>query len=251
MLALAAAPAVLAILLLVRPTFVTDVWPFPGTTEVTYIFLASILAAAAASTAWAAVFGERLSYVGIALDMLVIFCPMVVYLMVLDPARGGGPSIVLLGSIIVVLAGAWILSVSVGHPPQDPRPTPRVVLGAFGFFLVALVAVGGALVLGTPNILPWQVTPEISVICGLIFLGAAAYFAFGLWHRRWSNAGGQLSGFLAYDVVLILPFLSRFPSIPDKWRVSLSLYIAVLVVSGVIAAWYLFIDRRTRMRRVP
>jgi len=251
MLVLAVVPAVLAALLLVRPRFVTDAWPFPGTTEVTFIFLASILAAAAASTAWAAQYGERLSYVGIALDMLVIFCPMVAYLVVLNPAHGGGLTVVLLGSIAVVLAGAWILWVSWGRPTRDIRPTPRVVLGAFGIFLVVLLLVGGALVLGTPDILPWQVTPEISVVSGLIFLGAGAYFGFGLWRRSWSNAGGQLAGFLAYDLVLIVPFVTRLSTIPDKWRISLVVYILVLVVSGAVAAWYLFIDRRTRLGPKP
>ncbi len=247
MLAISLAPAALAVLLLVRPPFVVDVWPFPDTSELTFLFLASILAAAGASAAWAALFGEPASYAGIALDMLVIFCPMVVYLLLLDAARGGGLTIVLVGGVAVVAAGAWMLSTSGREPFRDPRPTPRPAVLAFGIFTVALIGVGGALVLGTPYTLPWRLTPELSVICGLIFLGAAAYFAFGLWRRSWTNAGGQLAGFLAYDLVLILPFMSRVPTIPDYWRTNQILYIAVLVSSGIVAIWYLFLDPTARI----
>lgn len=246
MLAVAVVPAVLALLLVLHPAFLTDAWPFPGTTELTYIFLASILAAATASTAWAAVRGERISFIGIAADMLVIFLPLVAYLIVLAPARGGGLTLLLAGSIAVLVAGAGIMRLSWGASANDPRATPRVVLGSFAVFIVVLLLTGGGLVLGIPDLLPWPVTPELSVLCGLIFLGAASYFAFALVRPSWSNAGGQLAGFLAYDVVLILPLLARFPTIPDKWRLSLVLYVLVLVSSGSIAAWYLFVDRRTR-----
>jgi hypothetical protein len=247
MLGAAAIAAAGAALLLVRPTFVTDAWPFPQTSDPAFIFLASILAAAAASTSWAALLGERLSYVGIALDMLVIFVPLVLYLLLLDPARGGGFSAVLLAAVAIAVGGAGLLLRSWGVPPADPRPTPRLVLIAFAVFAVALVLVGGALVVRAPYVVPWRVTPELSAITGLIFLGAAAYFLFGLVRPRWSNAGGQLAGFLAYDLVLIGPLVTRLPTVPDYWRVSLIAYIVVLVVSGVLAAWYLFLDPRTRI----
>lgn len=251
MLALAVVPAVLAVLLLVRPGFVIDVWPFPDTTELTFLFLASILAAAAASTAWAAIEGELASYAGIALDILVIFGPLVAFLVLLDPALGGGLSIVLLGSVTVLAVGAWLLAVSIREPFRDPRPTPRPVLVAFGVFSVALLGVGGALVLGVPDVLPWRLTRELSVVCGCIFLGAAAYFVYGLVRPRWTNAGGQLAGFLAYDLVLIGPFVGRLSTVPDQWRASQILYIVVLVVSGLLAAWYLFLDPVTRIGRRP
>ena len=43
-----------------------------------------------------------------------------------------------------------------------------------------------------------------------MFLGSATYFAYGIVRPRWTNAGGQLAGFLAYDLVLIVPFMTRF-----------------------------------------
>ena len=51
----------------------------------------------------------------------------------------------------------------------------------------------------------------------IIFLGSAIYFAYGLQRPVWGNAKGQLLGFLAYDLVLIVPFvrLSFASSLPQ------------------------------------
>lgn len=104
--------------------------------------------------------------------------------------------------------------------------------------------------LKTPNVLPWRVTLELSVVCGWMFLGAAAYFAYGVLRPGWFNAGGQLAGFLAYDIVLIVPFLQRLPTISDEFRVGMFIYTAVVIYSGVLAIYYLFINRQTRMSSV-
>lgn len=251
LLVVAAGQAFFAVLLLIRPQFVLDLWPFPGTTELTFIFLASIFAAAGASTAWAALVGDEASYAGIALDYLAIFGPMLVYLLFMEPARGGGLTVFWLALLATATFGAWLLWRTVRLACRDPRPTPRPALAVFAIFAVVLALVGGALVLNVPDVLPWPVTPELSVIAGLIFLGAAVYFIYALLRPGWSNAGGQLAGFLAYDVVLVLPFLARLGSVPDTRRLSLSVYTAVIIGSGVLAAWYLFFAARTRGSQRP
>jgi hypothetical protein len=173
---------------------------------------------------------------------------MALYLVFVPTAAGGGPSLFLLALVVTAAFGAWLLWTTVRQPALDRRATPRPVLVGFAVFVAVLVLAGSLLVLRLPDILPWPVTPELSVVGGLIFLGAAVYFGYGLVRPGWTNAGGQLAGFLAYDLVLILPFLARLPGIPDKWRFSLVAYTAVLVVSGALAAWYLFISRETRLR---
>jgi hypothetical protein len=89
-----------------------------------------------------------------------------------------------------------------------------------------------------------------------MFLSAAAYFAYGLVERRWENAGGQLAGFLAYDVVLIVPFLTWITSGRPSYygtsgkglRLNLLIYTLVVVLSGALAVYYLFIQPTTRIR---
>ncbi len=178
---------------------------------------------------------------------------MAAYLIVLEPARGGGASAFLLALVVTCGFGVWLFWRTYRLPLTDRRPTPRPLLASFVAFVLLLLVTSGVLLANVPNILPWLVTPELSVIAGLIFLGAATYFAYALLRRGWSNAGGQLAGFLAYDLVLILPLLARIPSVPDKWRLSLVVYIAILLSSGTLAAWYLFVNRVTRIsnRRPP
>jgi hypothetical protein len=75
------------------------------------------------------------------------------------------------------------------------------------------------------------------------------YFAYGLYKRYWSNAGGQLAGFLVYDLFLIVPFFQRFGTISDTLRVSLTIYTAVVTLSALLALYYLFIHGPTRILR--
>jgi hypothetical protein len=98
---------------------------------------------------------------------------------------------------------------------------------------------------GSQTILPWEVTTEGTVIYGWFFIGAAAYFAYGVWRPRWHNAAGQLAGFLAYDLVLIVPFLLLLPTISDTLRPNLLVYIAVVVYSGALAIYYLVLRPAT------
>ena len=135
--------------------------------------------------------------------------------------------------------------------------TPRLLRWVFGAFVIALVLVGGQLVLEAPNVLPWRVAMTGQIIYGWMFLGAAAYFAYGVIRPKWQNAGGQLAGFLAYDLVLIVPFALMFPDVGAEKLPNLIIYITVLIVSGALATFYLFIHPPTRVswparsKRVP
>lgn len=117
---------------------------------------------------------------------------------------------------------------------------------SFVVFVLALLFVSVRLWRQIPTI-PWPLTPELSLIVGYMFFGAAVYFVYGLLRPSWANAGGQLSGFLAYDLVLIVPFLTRLPTITPEFRMGLIIYTIVVVYSGLLAIYYLFINKSTRL----
>ena len=98
------------------------------------------------------------------------------------------------------------------------------------------------------GIFPWQLGAETSVMFGLVFLGAATYFVYGALDPHWGNAVGQLAGFLAYDLVLLAPFLEHFGTARGGSLVSLIIYVAFLVYSGALASYYLFASNATRIR---
>jgi hypothetical protein len=57
-----------------------------------------------------------------------------------------------------------------------------------------------------------------------------------------------VAGFLAYDLVLLAPFLEHFVTARGGSLVSLIIYVAFLVYSGTLASYYLFASDATRIR---
>ncbi len=129
----------------------------------------------------------------------------------------------------------------------DPRSMPQPVRLSFGAFAIILVGAGAALLVHA-SIFPWRLGPQTSVMFGLTFLGAATYFIYGALDPHWGNAVGQLAGFLAYDLVLLAPFLEHFSTARGGSLVSLTIYVAFLVYSGTLASYYLFAAKATRIR---
>lgn len=227
----------------------TALWPFPGTTPLTFIFLASIFAAAGASTLWAVASRQHGAFAGIAIDYIFILVPVTIYIGQLASTTGGaGLGLYAVACLLGVLFGVWLLFYSLRAPLDRSVPVPALVRWSFVIFVVALVLVSVQLIRQAPNILPWPVTPELSVLIGWMFFGALTYFVYGLARPSWANAAGQLVGFLAYDLVLIGPFLQRLPTVAPEQRLSLWIYTAVVVFSGVLACFYLFVHTPTRLR---
>ncbi len=123
---------------------------------------------------------------------------------------------------------------------------PLLVRVSFGIFIASLIFAGGALVFRIP-VFPWSLNPDSSVIFGCIFIGDAFYFLYSLLYPRWHNAAGQLLSFLAYDLVLIVPFLLLFETVKPEYMLNLVVYVAVLIYSGALAVYFLFINSQTRL----
>lgn len=225
-----------------------NLWPFPGTTPLTFIFVSSIFAAAAAPTLWAIVSENYGALAGIGLDYLTILAPVSILSFQLS-AGGSDPKLTTYGIACVIgaLFGLGLFLWSVRFP-LDPTPSmPGLVRWSFIIFIIALLIVGGRLALQVPSTIPWKITPELSVVMGWMFLGAAVYFAYGLLRPSWLNSAGQLIGFLAYDIVLIVPFLIRLPTTPPENRIGLTIYTGVVIYSGLLAIYYLFLHKSTRL----
>jgi len=220
-------------------------WPFPGTTPLTFIFVASIFAAAATPTLWVAMNQRFDLLAGIGLEYLTILTPMAVILFRLgangEVRMAGYGVICLFGALFGLALVVWSLRISM----KKTFPMPGFVRGAFIFFIIALLIVSTRLLLQIPTI-PWALTPELSLLVGWMFIGAAFYFVYGLLRPDWMNAAGQLLGFLAYDIVLIVPFIKRLPNTPAEQMNGMIVYTTVVVLSGLLAVYYLFLNPKTR-----
>lgn len=239
-----------------QASWMVDLWPLADV-RMTYIFYASVVASIVAPLAWAAWRDDLGALEAIGFEF-TIGAPVVgLYLawLALDRRDGdlAGFAIVsfALGAAAVLLA-RWARRV----PLRDVRPLPALFRWSFVVFCGLLILVGGALTLHM-DAFPWQLTPENSTIIGLIFLSAALLFAWILAHPTWAYGEMAMTAFLAYDLVLFVPYIdlmrnrndtatvsSYYGGNPDYAVVagdngvnelSLTIYLAVLAVSAILA----------------
>ncbi|MBI5030564.1 MAG: hypothetical protein HZB51_08550 [Chloroflexi bacterium] len=238
----------LAMAFFLQLPFAVNLWPFQGTTPLTFIFISSIFAAAAASTLWATASENYGALAGIGLDYIAILTPVSILSFQLG-ASSGNAQLTAYGIACVLgsLFGLGLLLWSIRIPMDSTPSMPGFVRWSFVIFIIALLIVSTQLILQVPNVIPWKITPELSVVIGWMFLGAALYFVYALLRPSWVNAAGQLAGFLAYDVVLIVPFLTRLPTTAPEQQMGLIIYTAVVSYSGLLAIYYLFIHKSTRV----
>jgi hypothetical protein len=227
-------------------------WPVPSG-PLSNIFISSILAAIACPVIWIVLADERRAIAAGALDLIIANAGIAAAGFYFYAATGN-TGMLAFGFISVILLLAMIVLFRYGHqaPFRDTRPMPLALRVAFGIFALLLAIVGSLLVAVHPNIFPWPLGPENSVIYGFIFLGAMCYFLYGLYYPVWGNAAGQMVGFIAYDIVLILPFIRHFANVKPEMHTSLVIYTTVVVASALIALYFLFLHPETRFgaRRV-
>jgi len=224
-----------------------QMWPWQDK-SLSFAFVAAMQAAIAAAVLWIALTGELGVIVAGALNLLVMMSGLAIYLG--SQALITGESIFVIYTIacaVFALFNFWLLLWARRIPIRDSRPLPGFIRFSYVIFVLALFMVGIALILQTPHVLPWVVEGPTSVVLGWMFLGDAFYFLYALLQSRWYGACAQLWSFLAYDLVLIGPFLLRFPTIVPEYRNSLIVYTLVLTYSGILAIYFLLFNRSTRI----
>jgi hypothetical protein len=132
-------------------------------------------------------------------------------------------------------------------------------------FVGALVVAGSLLVMQF-QVFPWHLQPLSATLIGIIFLGAATVFAYAVVYPSWAHAAPALAGFLAYDLVLFVPYARLFmsgdgtPLGDDLYgsgpssgvnTTSLVIYLSILTISTLLALYSFFVDPRARWLRRP
>ncbi len=237
---------VLTVGFLAKVPWATTLWPWPAA-PLSYVFIASILSAIAIPVLWIAASGEIAAAQAGSIDLVVMYGGMLVYVVTLlgDPGQPElWPYVIVFGVACAGSAGFFAWSRKIAW--RDQRPMPSLLRSSFAAFALILTAAGTALIFHSA-IFPWRLTSEASVMFGLVYLGAAVYFIHGFLRPRWANAAGQLAGFLAYDLVLMAPFLSHFKVVGGGQLASLIIYTVFVVYSGALGIYYLFLHDKTRI----
>ena len=224
-----------------------NLWLWPDG-RLSYMFIASILAAIAIAMIWIGISGDGGSVPAGALNIFVMQIGMAGFLL-MHSQETNQPRLLpyAIGVGIFSLLALGLFFASHRYPFPATQKMPRVVRISFGIFVVFLVLSGGGLVFKTGIIMPWPLKPESSVMFGWIFLGDAFYFLYAILRPYWSFARAQLWSFLVYDLVLIVPLLDHLQRVPPKLMPSLLIYLVVLIYSGSLAVYFLFLHKPTRI----
>lgn len=245
----AVGPAVLAVGFVAQADWAVATWPYE-TGPLSNLFLGAILAAIAVATLWVAASADWVALGSSAVFPLLMLAGLATFVLV-DGGAGDDPGALAFAGVLAVGSLYSLVLVLVGArgEPKDRRPLPRLVRGSFGLFALVLAAAGAALVLGAQSLIPWPAGAESLVMFGIIFLAAASSYAYGALRPVWTYAYAALTGFLAYDLVLLPALLGHLADVPSEQRTSLVVYIAVLLYSAAVGAWFLLVRRDTRLWR--
>lgn len=234
-------------------------WPWPEV-PMTFIFLSSIGAAIVATWAVIGSAREPASLAGIGANIAMVGGGVVCLGIWLRQSGTPGTGSYIAMGVAFLAFGILLLAWARRQPLRDTRPMPRIVRAGFVLFVAALVGAGSLLVAQT-QVFPWRLHPLSATLIGFIFLGAATVFAYAAAYPSWAHAAPPLAGFLAYDLVLFVPYASMFTSGAGTSAVdnlyggdpsaginvtSLIIYLSVLTISTLLALYAFLVDPRTR-----
>lgn len=211
--------------------------------------MAAILAGSAAPLLWISLTGEIAALTGYGLGFGVMYSGITAYAFSLLASSDRTPLLVF--SIVcagLALAHFGVMIWGGRHPPGIPQVAPRLVRLAFAVETLVLAGVGGALLLKIPNVLPWPLSAELSVMYGWVFLGLSLYYLYAVVKREWGHSIGQLLGFLVYDLVLIAPLMGHYANLRPEQRLGQITATAIILFSGALGIYFLILNKETRPR---
>jgi hypothetical protein len=250
---------ILAVAWYLRIPWAVGLWPWPEV-PMTFVFLSSIGAAIVAAWAVIGTAREPGSLAGIGANIAVVGCGTAAFGTWLSTQGTPGTGAYIALGVALLLFGALLLVWARRQPLRDARSMPSIARAGFAFFVCALVAAGSLLAFQV-QVFPWRLHPLSATMIGIIFLGAAASFAYGVVHPKWVHTAPALAGFLAYDLVLFIPYARLFMSdagtgvVDDFYGseqsggvnvTSLVIYLGVLALSALLALHLFLLNPRTR-----
>jgi hypothetical protein len=237
---------ILTIGYLFQMEWATITWPWP-VNPLDFILISSFLAGATVTILWLGFVGDWGAATGATMNVgsMNLGAAIFLYQKYGETSDERFLSRAIAFTVFAVInAGVFVWTLK--HPIRDRRPASNALRGCFVLFSGLLIVAAVQLMRRSPTIFPWPLEDDTEIMFGWLFLGSAVYFTYGLVRPSWHNMRGQLLAFLAYDLILLPPYLYLFPIVqPDHFR-SLCVYIAVLVFSSIVSIYYLFIDRTTR-----
>ena len=229
-----------------QQAWATSLWPVPDT-RLSYAFIAAILGGGAAPLIWIGITERFEGLAGYGLSFGIMYAGMALSAFIFY-LRSQQTTLLVFALVIgaAALVCALLFSRARSIVPAD-QPSPRIVRLAFVVEVMVLAGAGLLLLWNIPNTLPWNISPESSVLYGWVFLGLAFYYLYAVWKPQWIHALGPLLGFLVYDLILFTPLFARFGNLqPEHIRGQVAASVIILF-SAALGVYYLFMNPETRM----
>jgi hypothetical protein len=262
-LAVAAGASVAAFGFITKASWMTPVWPWPEV-GMSFTWIGSITLAIVAPLLCIAITREFAALAGLGINFFVVGAATAAYMGWRIWRWNDAIAVPMVESLLFALIGAGVFLWSRRLKVRDARPMPAFVRAVFVVFVIVLVTTGSAVVLQTERVFPWNLQAPTSTIFGIVFFGAAALFVHAIANPRWAYAAAPLWSFLAYDLVLFVPYgrmlsgsAADANAIMDDYGggnatvnlPSLTAFLVVLSASCLIALYALFINPATRVLR--
>lgn len=222
-----------------------NTWPWVDG-RLSNIFVSSILASIAAAMLWIGASNRLAGAAGGFLHLATMLGGFAAVLLPIAQQRAD-PRLMTyavgcaLAAVVALVSHVWVRR----RPVADIRPLPTALRVWCVLYILILLAAGTAMILRMPGIMPWPIKPETSLLYGSVFIAAAWSFAYPLLRPQAEHIHVGLLGFLAYDAVLLTPFIRHFDGVKPELFNSLALYVAALTVSAAVSIYYLFFNQQT------
>jgi hypothetical protein len=224
----------------VRHPAALGLWIWPRTPALGCVFVAAMLAGAAAPLVWIGVSG-RLAAVRAAMLAGVVANTGIALRLLVRHALPGNERYLPFAALFAfgTVLAAGVLLAARRLPDRDDRPLSPAVRAAFLLFAAILLPVGAAMALNIPRVFPIPLTPDMAAVYGWFFLGSFAYYAHAAGRPSADNAAGPLLSFLVYDLLMLPPYLAYARTPHPGFETSLTVYLVVLVASALFCLYAL------------
>lgn len=228
--------------------WVTLIWDWSDD-PMTGIFLTALLASYSAGSLLLAWLEEWRAAIGGAIALVIGFGGFAITAAAIA-LTGGGTDLIIHAAVMAVIAAIAVGTAFTGLSGRAdaPRPLPRGLRYTYLALAPLMVLIGVQLLLHIPAILPWPLTWQTSMLLGWILIGFSANYAYVALRGDWAAGQVLLFGFLVYDIAFIVPLLQHAGDVvgEDFW-ISQVINVCVVVFSALLAVYYLFLNRQTRL----
>lgn len=226
----------------------TKLWIWPKTPPLGFVFVAAMLAGAAAPLLWIGLSGQLSAIRAAMLTGMVTNTGIALHLYVKHALPGRErylpfAALFAFGSILMSAVFAW----SKRLPATGDRSIPPIIRWLFLLFSAILLPVGAAMVLEIPHIFPIPLTTDMAAVYGWFLLGSFTYYFYGFWKPSQLNSTGHLLSFLMYDLLMLPSYSKYWAVVAPEFRTSLFVYLTVLITSAILCGYFLLLDPRTRL----